>query len=116
MEREPHFWNCAGGINVIPRKTFFDVGGWPEDFRGMWGGPDNAFIIKLSAFNLYDGAFNALVYHMHHKHITFSDKEARRQILEPMVSWTSEMWKKHIRKNDGFGDLNQSTKMFVRNV
>lgn len=116
MEREPHFWNCAGGINVISRDDFFLIYGWPEDFRGMWGGPDNAYVLKQMAFDMYQGTFKSTIYHLHHSHITHGDKEARRRILEPMRNWSAYDWKNHLRICEGWGDLSQTKEVVMRNI
>ncbi|SDI21096.1 Glycosyl transferase family 2 [Alteribacillus persepolensis] len=55
----------VGGINVLPKKCFFNIGGFDERFVG-WGGEDDAF---ACAVNTLCGRYKRLktsVYHLWH--------------------------------------------------
>lgn len=60
--------DAFGGINIVPRKYFEEVGGFDERFKG-WGGEDDAFCFAL---NTMVGKFKRLdsaIYHLWHPHV-----------------------------------------------
>jgi hypothetical protein len=53
--RIPDGHAAAAGINVIPREMFFNIGGWPESYKGYgYGGEDNSLSFKMIALGMYD--------------------------------------------------------------
>lgn len=49
--RYPSSHAAGGGINIIPRKIFMDIGGWPEENDKGYGGEDNYLNFLLNALN-----------------------------------------------------------------
>ena len=122
FERCPEVWNCAGGINVIKRKTFFGIGGWPEDFRGVYGGPDNLFAIKQARLGLLGPNLNCTIYHLDHEHKTHPElhspeherqKQARMNILKHYDTCSLQELKNRIACAQGFGDISLSNEHFI---
>jgi len=75
--RIPEPNGAAGGINILPRKVFFDICGWDETFRGTYGGEDNALNLKLQSLGYIKcntrtitNCFESSVYHLYHNHET----------------------------------------------
>lgn len=53
--RKPDAHSAAAGINVIPRRTFFEIGGIPESYKGFgYGGEDNSLSFKMISLDVYD--------------------------------------------------------------
>lgn len=123
--RTPELWNCAGGINIIKRKVFFDTVGWPEEFRGMWGGPDNTLIAKFIKLNLQGPSLNITAYHLNHDHKTHPDVESieyererikRQDILTKAISFSINDWNRYIQDHQGFGDISLASKFEFRGI
>lgn len=123
--RTPELWNCAGGINIIKRKVFFDTAGWPEEFRGVYGGPDNLFTMKLIKLNLINNPLNVIAYHLNHEHKTqpefesiehIQQKEKRMEILNYFNNFSISNWNKYIFNTQGFGDISLAPKIEFRGI
>lgn len=54
--RIPDGHGAIGGINIIPRRIFYNIGGWPESYNGFgYGGEDNSMAFKMSILGVYNG-------------------------------------------------------------
>ena len=49
--RLPNSHAAGGGINVMSRKMFMDIGGWPEENDKGYGGEDNYLNFLLNALD-----------------------------------------------------------------
>lgn len=59
----------AGGILIIKKDSFFEIGGWPQEMIG-WGGEDNVLSYKIEQL-LSHQSFNHFVYHLPHDRTSF---------------------------------------------
>ena len=125
FSREPELWNCAGGINVINRDVFFATCGWPEDFRGFWGGPDNIMIDKMQKLCYQGPSLNVTAYHLNHEHTThpnmesleyLQQRERRAKIVESYIAFSKNDWIKYFEKTQGFGDISLGKDLFLRGI
>lgn len=94
--KSPSMGGAAGAVAVVPRKTFFDVKGIPEDFIGSWGGEDNIFWSKLVTLGYKMNILNCDIYHLHHSPSTPRIKEIQRKFF-PMLYWNLVQWKEYDR-------------------
>jgi len=106
--RVPDSYGPAGGINVIPRDMFFNIGGWPESYKGMgYGGEDNSLAFKMNTLEMYGekankSIFKTPVHHLFHGHETVRD-EARHPVFHKHFAYKKEDWFEHIRRNYNWG-------------
>jgi hypothetical protein len=106
--RVPDSYGPAGGINVIPRDVFFNVGGWPESYKGMgYGGEDNSLAFKMNVLGIYEkhadrSIFSSPVHHLFHGHETVRD-EARHPVFHKHFAYKKEDWFEHLRRNYNWG-------------
>jgi hypothetical protein len=106
--RVPDSYGPAGGINVIPKEIFFNIGGWPESYKDMgYGGEDNSLAFKMDKLGVYGvgmkkSIFTSPVYHLFHGHETVRDKN-RHSIFNEHFKYDTEDWYEHIRKNYDWG-------------
>ncbi|MGF1748333.1 galactosyltransferase-related protein [Vibrio cionasavignyae] len=63
------FLNFSGGMVLIRKSNFVQIGGWPEEFWG-WGGEDDVFAYKIERFLKFK-TFKNPVYHLYHKRTTY---------------------------------------------
>lgn len=53
--RIPSSISAAAGINIIPKDMFFEMGGWPESYKGKgYGGEDNSLSYKMTKLGMYN--------------------------------------------------------------
>jgi hypothetical protein len=102
--RKPSIDGAAGGATLIPKNIFFDVHGWPEDFRGTWGGEDNIFISKLISFGYQPDIFSSCIFHLYHKHQT-ERKQSIRNKSQVLLKYSKEDWKKKFISNPEWGTI-----------
>jgi len=106
--RVPDSYGPAGGINVIPREIFFNIGGWPESYKDMgYGGEDNSLAFKMNTLEVYGekmnkSVFKSTVRHLFHGHETKRD-EARHPVFDRHFTYNKEDWFEHIRRNYNWG-------------
>jgi predicted glycosyltransferase involved in capsule biosynthesis len=101
--RNPNIDGNAGGITIIPRDIFFEFKGFPEDFKGSWGGEDNTFWHKMEAFGYEFKSIDADICHLYHEHKTprKSDIHEKRH---QMGGWTKERWQERLKEiGDNWG-------------
>lgn len=104
-ERKPDLNNACGGISIIKAEVFFKVKGFPEYFKGTWGGEDNAFMKKLIAYGYTPKIYNNIVFHLFHHHKTVKNSDVR-QIWSHIKEWSDIKWiteTENIRENWGIG-------------
>lgn len=53
QKRYPSIYGACGGVTIVRKDVFFEIKGFPEYFKGSWGGEDNAFMNKAIAFRLW---------------------------------------------------------------
>ena len=83
---------AAAGVNIIPKKIFWDIGGWCEDYAGCgYGGGDNSFSLKLDKLGYGYIPFKATIWHLHHSH---QSKRFlyRHKILDAHEKRTTQKW------------------------
>ena len=117
MPEYPQIWNtvypqneyAAGGINIISRKDFFDLRGWPEDFRGSWGGADNGFAAKTRTMGIqrHQHIHSDHIYHLNHDHKTHK-QDTRFIISDKLDRFNKDEWLQHIKAAENWGDINLS--------
>lgn len=95
--RFPDLNGASGGISVIPANIFFDLKGFPEDFRGSWGGEDNALFHKFKCFGHNFTIMEGDVYHLYHEHSTIKVQSIRDKWKE-IMKWTYIEWEKKIKE------------------
>jgi len=106
--RVPDSYGPAGGINIIPRNIFFDIGGWPESYKDMgYGGEDNSLAFKMGALEVYGkkmnkSIFKSSVHHLFHGHETKKDS-ARHAVFNKHYTYKKEDWFEHLRRNYNWG-------------
>lgn len=92
-----------GGINVIPRKMFFEIGGWPEDYNGLgYGGEDNSFYFKIDKLIGSTKVFKSRIFHLYHSHNT-ERKQERMPIFKNHSLFDKQKWYKHLSNNYKWG-------------
>lgn len=98
LSRTPNIDNACGGCFIIPKDVFFEVKGYPEDFKGTWGGDDNSFAKKLTMYG-YDltTPYQGTMWHLEHEQTTPKNQEIRSK-WKIMREWTKEQWKEHVDK------------------
>lgn len=102
--RKPHIDGAAGGASFIPRKIFFEVCGIPEDFRGTWGGEDNAFMAKITKYGYPLWRFKSILYHMYHEHKTAREMDILLRAKQ-MIKWSRKDWLKHTENIKQWGQV-----------
>ena len=97
---------AAGGINIISREDYFELKGWPEDFRGSWGGADNGFAAKTRTFGMQRSQhiFSDELYHLNHEHRTYK-QDTRFTISDMLDRFNKDEWRMHM-ENLVWGDIN----------
>lgn len=72
-----------GGINVVSREKFYNVGGFDERFAG-WGGEDDAFAFSMN--NLYGSAkrLNHSIFHLWHPSGDLSNYSNNMKLLKKL--------------------------------
>lgn len=91
--KKPHFnLGSAGGVNIIGKELFDYVKGIPEDFKGTWGGEDNAMCIKLQKLGINIKMIPTTLIHLHHNDKTYVDFRKKQQILKNIQLRTKEDW------------------------
>jgi len=101
--RKPNVYAAAGGINIYPKKVFYDIKGWCEDYYGTYGGEDNSTFLKLQNFNIPVSTIKAKVYHLHHTHNTYKNPR-RFEIFNKHKKFTKNKWKKYVKNIKSWGD------------
>jgi GT2 family glycosyltransferase len=106
--RKPSILGAAGGVTCMPREVLFNVKGIPEDFRGSWGGEDNAFMLKLIAYGYKVSIFESLVYHLSHDRTTPSNMKVLQKIYK-MNKWSKKNWIDHTKSvGDNWGERHEN--------
>ncbi len=100
--RRPAVVAAAGGVTIISKDIFDKVEGWPEDFRGTYGGEDNAMFLKLRHLHPKRIKFTSTLIHMHHSHMT-KRNPMRFAIYNTMKKWKMGDWKKHVSQMTDWG-------------
>lgn len=95
--RKPNMNCSAGGITIIERDLFFKLKGFPEDFKGTWGGEDNTFWYKLEAFGYEFRTVNADVIHLYHEQRTPRRSDIHEKHHQ-MSGWTKEKWQQRLNE------------------
>lgn len=95
--RTPSIVAAAGGITIIPKDIFFKVKGFPEDFKGTWGGNDNAMMHKLNTLGWKFKTLKCTVYHMHHEHQTKRVQTIKNKWKE-IQKYNKKDWENAINK------------------
>ena len=91
----PDIRRSIGGVTIIPRNIFYAVKGIPEDFRGTWGGEDNAFVLKIIHHKYKINYFNnTQLYHLYHQQTTPRIGRTRSKYTV-MQTWDTKKWKKY---------------------
>lgn len=95
----------CGGINIIPRQMFFDIKGWPEDYKGLgYGAEDNSMNYKILSLGYEIGYFPSLVFHLFHDHNT-SSSNSRFPIKSKHKRFTKEEWMEDLENvDDNWGE------------
>jgi len=101
--RKPNAYAAAGGINIYPKKVFYDIKGWCEDYYGTYGGEDNSTFLKLHNFNIPVHTINSKVFHLYHAHNTFKHPK-RFEIFNKHKEYTKSNWMKYINNIKSWGD------------
>lgn len=97
--KSPSMGGAAGAVAVVPRETFYESKGIPEDFIGSWGGEDNIFWSKLVTLGHRMNILDCDIYHLHHSPSTPRVKEIQRKFF-PMLYWNLAQWKEYDRVID----------------
>ena len=95
--RKPNIDGNAGGITIIPRDIFFELKGFPEDFKNSWGGEDNTFWHKMEAFGYEFKSIDADVCHLYHEHKT-PIKAGIHEKRHQMGGWIKERWQERLKE------------------
>ena len=93
--KTPSMGRAAGAVTVIPRDTYFQVGGIPEDFAGSWGGEDNAFWTKMIKLGYKFSRVKGEILHLNHTHSTPRVYNIQRKVF-PMFHWKRHQWNRYI--------------------
>ena len=59
------YLNFAGGMMLMQRSKFFEIGGWPEEFMG-WGCEDNVMCLKIAEFT-NSTSVDLTLFHLYHE-------------------------------------------------
>ncbi len=96
--------STTGGINIIPKDIFFDVKGWPEDFRKLgYGCIDCSMVWKLTKIYGEPSIFPNTIYHLPHTHKTsMTDKRFSLKALHK--SYNKNDWFEYIENVDIWGE------------
>lgn len=104
-DRKPDLNNACGGISIVNSEVFFEVKGFPEYFKGTWGGEDNAFMKKLISYEYTPKIYENIIFHLYHKHKTIKNDDVRQKWAY-LKDWSSIKWvieTEKIRENWGLG-------------
>jgi predicted glycosyltransferase involved in capsule biosynthesis len=102
--QHPNIKKVIGGVTIIPRNIFYNVKGYPEDFRDTWGYEDNAFILKLLHSKYKLDFFNdTRLLHLYHEPTTVSNPKIQSKYTI-MMTWDSKKWKKYINAIEIWGE------------
>jgi tetratricopeptide (TPR) repeat protein len=96
----PTLTGACGGVNIVPRDVYFEVGGMVESFEG-WGGEDNATWARLVAFGHPFRCMKGAVWHLWHPQTSRNGQ--RRWDAYRMLNWSKEDWVRYME--GGWGDL-----------
>ncbi len=113
--RVPSTMGAAGGITVMDHVLFDDIGGWPEDFRGTYGGEDNAMMLKIEKLHGKPSIFKSNVYHLYHSHTTFQNP-LRIAIIRDMKHWDRDQWKEHTNSYSDYGKRFWNSEVIVNHI
>lgn len=109
--KTPSKGSAAGAITIISTELFSDLGGIPEDFTGSWGGEDNAFWSKLTAFDYKFRSLNSEILHLYHSKSTPRVTSVQKKAIL-MYYWTKAQWQEYVKAvGDNWG-LPQPTDEF----
>jgi tetratricopeptide (TPR) repeat protein len=89
MTWRPTFRGACGGVNMVPRGVYYEIGGMVECFEG-WGGEDNATWGKLMAFGYPFKYIDCHLWHLWHPQ-TLSRGRDRFRAYE-MLNWSKQHW------------------------
>jgi len=102
-KRYPNLYAAAGGINIYPKKVFFKIKGWCEDYYGTYGGEDNSTFLKIKSFGYNINTINAKVYHLYHHHTTYKNPK-RFEIFQKHKNFKRYEWEKYLRNIKIWGE------------
>jgi hypothetical protein len=102
-KRYPTIYAAAGGINIYPKKIFFEIKGWCEDYYGTYGGEDNSTFLKIKSFNYNINVINSKVYHLYHHHTTYKDPK-RFEIFQKHKTFKRYDWEKYLKNINIWGE------------
>ncbi len=95
---EPEILNIGpcGGITVIPKKSFIDIKGIPENNNKGYGGEDTWLCLKLMSMDIMSkNTFESSIYHLYHQHRTLASN-IKSNIMEKFRSYKKSNWIKNI--------------------
>ena len=101
--RKPNVYSAAGGINIYPKKVFYEIKGWCEDYIGTYGGEDNSTFLKIKKSDYDIKILKAKVFHLYHSHTTFKDPK-RFKIFNKHKLYSKDDWKEYIKSVDTWGE------------
>jgi predicted glycosyltransferase involved in capsule biosynthesis len=92
--------NTAGGVTLINRDAFIEIGGMDEDLFKSWGGEDDAFTVKANrllkpSVMRYNGT---QLYHLYHPRVS-NGKIAHQRIVDNLNSIPLNSLKEYVEKN-----------------
>jgi hypothetical protein len=107
---KPNLCGAAGGISIISSEIYYELKGFPENFRGTWGGEDNAFWAKFINYGKYSfKCYNQSIYHLYHEHTTLKNNNIRNKWTD-IKKWDYNKWKNELNKiGDNWGNENPLT-------
>lgn len=103
--RRPKVMGAAGGVTFLSTDVIFDMHGIPEDFRGSWGGEDNAFMMKLIAYGYDIKQFKSTIYHLYHDSKTIRKNRRNRILIQNMKKMKLNKWELHTHKSINWGSI-----------
>lgn len=105
-KRFPDLGAACGGVTIIKKDVFFEIKGFPEYFKGTWGGEDNAFMKKAVSFGYSPKIYDYSVCHLYHGHTTVRNDQVRKKWSTDIKNWSDKKWiieTYNIKENWGVG-------------
>ena len=94
-----------GGITIISREIFYYIKGIPENFKGTWGGEDNALFLKIKKMGFPRGFFKSTIYHLYHSKSTPRVHHIIKKIKD-IKEWKKRDWRTEMRNiGDTWGEI-----------